>query len=244
MPPAFSTCSSGKRPAEVTVPNRNRFRSSVQEKFRVQGVALGGTETGIADDAPQLFFRGAIANPGRPHHVLLDHHRAYIVAAEAQAGLADLQPLRDPTRLNVLEVAEEDARDRQRFQVFDSGGLVPSASAQRRVLRLKRPGDECGEAAGFFLQIVDGLEMIDAMFVGFAHAEHHGRRGSHAELVRRTMNVEPVVGKALEARDLVAHFVVQNFGAAAGDGIESGIAQSLDRVFDAEPADIRDADNL
>ena len=76
--------------------------------------------------------------------------------------------------------------------------------------------------------------MIDAMLVVFADAEHHGRRGPHAELVRGAMNIEPIVGQALQARDLVAHFVVQNLRAAAGNGIKSGIAQALDRVFDAE----------
>ena len=78
------------------------------------------------------------------------------------------------------------------------------------------------------------LEVVDAVLVGLADAEHHGRRRPHAELVRGAMHVEPVVGEALQARDLVAHFVVENFGAAAGDGVESGIAQALDGVFDAE----------
>ena len=75
-----------------------------------------------------------------------------------------------------------DASDGQRLQVFDGGGFVPSTTAQSRVLRLKRPRDERGEAACLFLQIVDSLEMIDAVLVGFTHAEHHGRGGSHAEL--------------------------------------------------------------
>src|SRR5271167_1798650 len=218
--------------------------ASSQEELRVQRVALGGTESCIADDAPQLLFGGAIADAGRAHHVLLDHYRADIVATETQAGLADLQALRHPARLNILKVAEEDARDRQRLKIFDCGSLVPAASTKRSVLRLKRPGDERGEAAGLFLQFVDALEVVDAMLVALADAEHHGRRGPHAEHVSGAMHVEPVIGQAFQARDLVAHFIVENFGAATGNGIESGIAQPPDRIFDAQAADLGDADDL
>src|SRR5271165_4320309 len=127
-------------------------QASIQEELCVQRVALRGTESGIADDAAQLLLRSAIANAGRAHHVLLDHYRTHVVAAETQAGLADFQALCHPARLNILEVAEEDARDRQRLKIFDCSGLVPAASTKRSILRLKRPGDERGEAAGLFLQ--------------------------------------------------------------------------------------------
>ena len=99
--------------------------------------------------------------------------------------------------------------------------------------RLEAPGDEGGEASGFFLQIVELLEVVDAVFVVLADAEHHGRGGAHADLVGGAVDVDPVVGEALEAGDFVADFVVENFCAAAGDGIESGIAQAENRVADA-----------
>ena len=94
----------------------------------------------------------------------------------------------------------------------------------------KAPGDECGEAAGLFLQIVEPLEVVDAVFDVLAHAEHHGGGGAHAQLVRGAVHVDPVFGQALQAGDLVADFVIQNFRAAAGNGIESGIAQADDGV--------------
>src|SRR5271156_4816927 len=86
--------------------------------------------------------------------------------------------------------------------------------------------------------------MIDAVFVIFAYAEHRGRGGAHADLVGGAVNVDPVVGQALQAGDFVAHFVVENFGAAAGDGIESGIAQAENGVANAEAAVLGDGDDL
>ena len=46
----------------------------VQEELGIQRVALCGTEAGVANDAPQLFFGGAIANTCGAHHILLNHH--------------------------------------------------------------------------------------------------------------------------------------------------------------------------
>src|SRR5207302_1195952 len=77
-----------------------------------------------------------------------------------------------------------------------------------------------------------------------ADAEHHGGGGAQADLVRRAVHADPVFGQALEAGDLVADFVVENLGAAAGDGIESGIAQAENGVPNAELAVFGDGDNL
>src|SRR5208337_1672856 len=171
-------------------------------------------------------------------------HRADVVATEAQAHLADFQSLRDPARLHVHEVGKIQARDSQHLQVFHSGSFVPVAATERRVLRLKAPRDECGKAARLFLQIVKFLEMVDAVFVIFADAEHHGRGGAHADLMSGAVNVDPIAGEALEAGDFVADFVVENFGAAAGDGIESGIAQAENRVANAEATVFGDGNDL
>ena len=142
------------------------------------------------------------------------------------------------------KLLEEDTGDGQSLQIFDSSGLVPAASAQCRVLRLERPGNECGEAASFFLQIVDALEVVDPIFISFADAEHHSGGSPHAELMCGAVHIEPIVSEAFEARDFVADFVVENFSAATRNGIKSGITQAADGVFDAQAADIGDANNL
>ncbi len=86
--------------------------------------------------------------------------------------------------------------------------------------------------------------MIHALLEGFAAAEHHGGGGAHAERVRGAMHVDPILRAALQAADAMAHGVVQNFGAAAGDGIEAGIAQARDGVAQAEAADFGDVGDL
>ena len=44
------------------------------------------------------------------------------------------------------------------------------------------------------------------------------------------MNADPVFGIALETGNALAHIVVENFRAAAGDGIEARVAQANDGV--------------
>src|SRR5579859_384471 len=97
-------------------------------------------------------------------------------------------------------------------------------SAERGVCGLEAPRDECCKTSGLFLQFVETLEVIDAMLVLLADTEHHRRGRAHADLVRGAMHVDPIIGQALEASDLVADFVVENFRASAWNGIETGIA--------------------
>ena len=48
----------------------------------VEGVALGGAEAGVADDAAELFFSRAIVDAGGADYILFKHHRANVVAAD------------------------------------------------------------------------------------------------------------------------------------------------------------------
>ena len=101
----------------------------VQEVLPIQRIPLRGPESRVANDAAQLFFGRAIRHTRGSYYVFFEHHRAYVVAAEAQAHLADFEALRDPARLHVEEVREIEARDGEDFQVFDGGGFVPVAAA-------------------------------------------------------------------------------------------------------------------
>jgi hypothetical protein len=51
-------------------------------------------------------------------------------------------------------------------------------------------------------------------------------------------------GVALQPADAVAHAIVQNLRAAAGDGIETRIAQAGDGVAQAQAADFGDVGDL
>ncbi len=176
--------------------------------------------------------------------VLFEHDGAYVVAAEVKAEFEDLEALRDPAGLHVLDVVEVEARDGEDLEVFDGGGFFPAAAAESGVAGLEAPGDEGGESAGFFLQLANDFEVVDALVEGFADAEHHGGGGAHAELVSGAMNADPVFGAALEARDALADVVVEDFGAAAGDGVEAGVAKAGDGGAQVEFAVLGDGEDF
>ena len=64
------------------------------------------------------------------------------------------------------------------------------------------------------------------------------------KLVRCEVDVDPLLGRALQAADALAHFFVQDLGAAAGDRVETGVAQAGDGRREVQPADLRDVLNL
>src|SRR5262252_11170356 len=86
--------------------------------------------------------------------------------------------------------------------------------------------------------------MIHALLDGLAAAEHHRRRRTHSELVRSAMDVDPLLGAALQTRDAMTHCIIENLRAAAGDGIETRVAQSRDRIAQAQSADFSDIRHL
>ena len=73
-------------------------------------VAALRDEAGVLDVGDDLDLVHAVAGAGGADDVLLDHHAAHVVGAEGQAELPDLAALRDPRRLQVVEVVEHDAR--------------------------------------------------------------------------------------------------------------------------------------
>src|ERR1035441_9821623 len=79
------------------------------------------------------------------------------------------------------------------------------------------------DPAGLLLEIAHQLQMVHALIQGFPAAEHHGGGGAHAQMVGRAVNVQPFLGAALETADAGGHAVDQDFGAAAGNGIQAGI---------------------
>src|ERR1700680_714606 len=69
---------------------------SVEEVRAVQRIPLHRFKPGIANDMAQLFFRGAVGHARSSHHVFLEHYGTNVIAAEAEAHLADFQSLRHP----------------------------------------------------------------------------------------------------------------------------------------------------
>ncbi len=216
----------------------------IEEHGAVEGVALDGLEACVADDAAEFLLSGAVAGAGRFDHVFLEHDGAYVVAAEVEAKLKNLEALRDPTGLHVFNVVEVEACDGEDLEVLDRGGFFPSAAAEGGVAGLEAPGDEGGESTGLLLQVADDFEVINALIECLADTEHHGGGGAHAELVSGAMDGDPVGGAAFETGYSFSHIVVEDLGAAAGNGIESGIAKARDGGSQIEFAVLGDGQDL
>ena len=140
-------------------------------------VAALGREPGVLDVADDLDFVHAVARAGGADDVLLDHHAAHVVGAVGEAELPDLPALRHPRRLQVVEVVEHDARERERAQVVDAGRL---GAGQLGVIGLIAPGDERGEAAGLVLQLAQPQQVLEPLLVGLDRPVHHRRRRAQA----------------------------------------------------------------
>ena len=181
--------------AEHGAPIFVRYEAAlIEEHGAVEGVALDGLEAGVADDAAEFFFRGAVAGAGGFDDVLFEHDGAYVVAAEAQAQLEDLEALRDPAGLHVLDVVEVEARDGEDLAGIRRRSLLPIHEPPRAVLlALEGPGDEGGESAGLFLQLRTTSKWFMRCSKVSPTAEHHGGGGAHAELMRGAMDVDPVL---------------------------------------------------
>ena len=70
--------------------------SLVQEVLPIQSVALRRSESCVANNPAEFFFCRAVGYACGSYYIFFQHHRAYVVAAEAQAHLADFQTLRYP----------------------------------------------------------------------------------------------------------------------------------------------------
>src|SRR6185312_9141553 len=68
--------------------------------FSIKSVALNWGLAECLDEMHELFRRGAVRRTCRGDDVLLDHHGAHVVGAEAERDLTDLHPLRHPRRLD------------------------------------------------------------------------------------------------------------------------------------------------
>src|SRR6478736_7624652 len=89
--------------ADVGSPILVRCEAALIEKHgAIEGVALDGLEASVADDAAEFFLCGAVRGAGGLDDVLFEHDGAYVVAAEVQSQLEDLEALRDPAGLHVL----------------------------------------------------------------------------------------------------------------------------------------------
>ena len=110
--------------------------------------------------------------------------------------------------------------DGLRLQILERAGRRNMGHG--RVVGLKRPADKGGKSARFVLQLPQPLQMLDPLGQRFDVAEHHRGGRAAAQLVPDAVDVEPIVGQHLAARDLLAHAIDQDFGPAAGQAAQAG----------------------
>src|SRR5207237_3271378 len=87
-------------------------------------------------------------------------------------------------------------------------------------LRLQRPANETGEAAGPGLHLAYADEMLDAIGERLAQAVHHGDGRAQPPPVGRLHHLEPAVGARLLAGDPVADVLHQDLPAPARNRVE------------------------
>ena len=190
-----------------------------------------GAEAGVLDVADDLDLVHAVGRAGRPHDVLLDHHRPHVVGAEEQAQLPHLAALRDPRRLEVVEVVEDQPGDRQGPQVVDASRLERDAVLEPKlgVIGLETPRDERGEPAGLVLQVAQPQHVFETLLERLDRAVHHRRGRAQSGPMRLAHHAEPLVGGRLAvAVQQLAHAIDENLGAAAGNAVEAGGDEPLD----------------
>jgi hypothetical protein len=79
---------------------------------------------------------------------------------------------------------------------------------------LKRPANECREAARFVLKIAQPLQVFDPFFDGFDVPEHHRACRPAAEPMPFAVDFEPGFGQHFVDRQRMADPIHEDFGAA------------------------------
>lgn len=208
----------------------------------VSRVAAMRHVAGVFDQSLELFGAQDELVPRRAHHVFFDHDAAKIVGAIAQTQLGNLWPLRQDAELHVVEVIEEDARDRQGAQIVEPAGLV--RNGELSLFGLEAPGDKGAERLTFVLQIANAAEVFDTVFESLDVAEHHARGAADAQRGGGSHTLQPFIGGVFVRRDDFAHAIDEDFASGAGDGVEPGGLQPLQCLDKLELADVRDVDNF
>ena len=161
-----------------------------------------------------------------------------------QRHLADLEALRDPRRLDVVDVVEKEARDGLREQVVERGRRLGDGLAELAEVWLERPRDERAEAVHLILQVADQAHVLDALLERLDVAVHHRGRRRHAQAVRVAHDPEPLRRARLLGREDLAHAVDEDLGATSGQRVQAGVAQAREHLGRRQATRARDVLDL
>jgi len=200
----------------------------------IQRVALDGDAACGFDEMAELFAGHALRGGGSGVMVdlLFDNGAVEIVGTEAESDLRDFGGHHLPIGLDVGEVVEQQTADGDLANVGEAGG--DGQMIEGGVLGVKGQRDEGLEAAGFVLDLAQLEEMVDAVFVVLDVAIEHGGIGAEAVFMGQARGVEPLAAVDLVIADDRAHAGGEDFGAAAGHGIDSRFAHADQGFVDGE----------
>ena len=109
---------------------------------------------------------------------------------------------------------------------------------------MKRERDERLEAARLVLQRARPQHVVDALLARLDVPVQHRDVRAHAEAMGRAMDLEIALGAALVVRDLPAHALGEDLGAAAGQRIEPGRHQLAQHLLVGHAVQIREERDL
>src|ERR1019366_4060547 len=210
----------------------------------VERVALDRFAPGFLDQAHQVVPPQTLGS-GCSRIVVnlfLNHSAVNIVGSEAQGDLRNLRRHHLPVGLNVREVIEHQAADRNLLDVGHAGGR--KKMLQRRVRGMEGQRDESLKATGLILQGTQFEQVVDAVFVVFDVAVKHGGVRFEPDLVGEARGIEPLIAVNLVIADNVPHTVGKNFAATARQRVDTRFFHFFERLADRQLRPLRQVRNL
>ena len=103
---------------------RSRRVRRLQRIRPVKRIPLRGHKSCIRNDSPQFFLIGSAPHARRKHHIFFNQNAAHVVRPKLQSNLANLDPWRQPARLNVIDIVQIQPAHRQRLQIIHRRGFL------------------------------------------------------------------------------------------------------------------------
>ena len=196
-----------------------------------------GGEAGLADGVCEGLGVEALWGWGAGHveYAFLGDGAVEVVGAVVEGDLGEGEAEADPVGGDVGDVVEVDAGNGDGAEIVGGGGA--GEVGEGGVLGFEGEGDEGGEAGGFVLELAEAAEVVDAVLWGFEVAVEHGAGAAASDEVPEAVDVEPFFCGFFAAADLVADGGVEDFCAAAGEGVEAGFFECVEGVGDGDAGD-------
>ena len=164
--------------------------------------------------------------------LFFDNCAVEIVGAEALGELGHPWGHHDPVGLDVRDVVEHQAGDRDVLDVVEAAGYRDMV--ERSVGRVEGQRNESLEAFGLILQGAQADEMIHSVFFRFDVAVEHCAVGMKTKVVGLARGFDPDIAVDLVVADDASYGLGEDLGTAAGQGIHAGSFQLFEDLTNGE----------